>query len=128
MKRLISIIIVTQLTFLTADNYSLSFDGSDDYVVIDAGLKSESIVPMYEFVLDAEQDKIEIGVCNAVALSIYKGDIHNVIHKFNWLNIMDNTFNLHIKDDKINSVLEKYSNKKIIELFNNKMHMLHLQK
>ena len=74
------------------------------------------------------QDKIEIGVCNSSALSIYRGYIHNVIHKFNWLNIMDNTFNLHIKDDKINSVLEKYSNKKIIELFNNKMHMLHLQK
>ena len=32
MKRLISIIILTQLTFLTADNYSLSFDGVDDYV------------------------------------------------------------------------------------------------
>ena len=34
MKRLISIIIVTQLTFLTADNYSLSFDGTDDYVAV----------------------------------------------------------------------------------------------
>ena len=34
MKRLISIIILTQLTFLTADNYSLSFDGTDDYVSI----------------------------------------------------------------------------------------------
>ena len=32
MKRLISIIILIQLTFLNADNYSLSFDGSDDYV------------------------------------------------------------------------------------------------
>jgi len=32
MKRLISIIILTQLTFLNADNYSLSFDGDDDYV------------------------------------------------------------------------------------------------
>ena len=32
MKRLISIIILTQLTFLNADNYSLSFDGVDDYV------------------------------------------------------------------------------------------------
>ena len=31
MKRLISIIILTQLTFLHADNYSLSFDGVDDY-------------------------------------------------------------------------------------------------
>ena len=32
MKRLISIIILTQLTFLNADNYSLSFDGVDDYI------------------------------------------------------------------------------------------------
>jgi hypothetical protein len=32
MKRLISIIILTQLAFLNADNYSLSFDGVDDYV------------------------------------------------------------------------------------------------
>ena len=32
MKRLISIIILTQLAFLYADNYSLSFDGDDDYV------------------------------------------------------------------------------------------------
>ena len=34
MKRLISIIILTQLTFLTADNYSLSFDGVDDVVEV----------------------------------------------------------------------------------------------
>ena len=34
MKRLISTIILTQLTFLTADNYSLSFDGTDDYASI----------------------------------------------------------------------------------------------
>ena len=34
MKRLISIIILTQLTFLNADNYSVSFDGDDDYVTI----------------------------------------------------------------------------------------------
>ena len=34
MKRLISIIILAQLTFLNADNYSLSFDGVDDYVEI----------------------------------------------------------------------------------------------
>ena len=34
MKRLISIIILTQLTFLHADNYSLSFDGVDDYVLV----------------------------------------------------------------------------------------------
>jgi len=32
MKRLFSIIILAQLTFLNADNYSLSFDGVDDYV------------------------------------------------------------------------------------------------
>ena len=32
MKRLISTIILIQLTFLHADNYSLSFDGTDDYV------------------------------------------------------------------------------------------------
>ena len=31
MKRLISTIILIQLTFLNADNYSLSFDGVDDY-------------------------------------------------------------------------------------------------
>ncbi len=36
-------------------------DIKDDYLVVDAGLKSESIVPMYEFVLDAENEKIEIG-------------------------------------------------------------------
>ena len=34
MKRLISTIILAQLTFLHADNYSLSFDGSDDYVSV----------------------------------------------------------------------------------------------
>ena len=34
MKRLISTIILIQLTFLNADNYSLSFDGDDDYAVI----------------------------------------------------------------------------------------------
>ena len=34
MKRLLSIFIILQLTFLHADNYSLSFDGSDDYVTI----------------------------------------------------------------------------------------------
>ena len=33
MKRLISTIILIQLTFLNADNYSLSFDGVDDYVL-----------------------------------------------------------------------------------------------
>ena len=32
MKRFISTIILIQLTFLNADNYSLSFDGDDDYV------------------------------------------------------------------------------------------------
>ena len=41
MKRLISIIILTQLTFLNADNYSLSFDGVDDYVDLQsAGLSN----------------------------------------------------------------------------------------
>ena len=34
MKTLLSIFILLQLTFLHADNYSLSFDGSDDYVSI----------------------------------------------------------------------------------------------
>ena len=34
MKRLISIILLTQLAFLNADNYSLSFDGVDDYVLV----------------------------------------------------------------------------------------------
>ena len=34
MKRLLSIIILAQLTFLNADNYSLSFDGVDDRVEI----------------------------------------------------------------------------------------------
>jgi hypothetical protein len=34
MKRLISTIILIQLTFLNANNYSLSFDGVDDYAVI----------------------------------------------------------------------------------------------
>ena len=32
MKTLLSIFIILQLTFLHADNYSLSFDGEDDYV------------------------------------------------------------------------------------------------
>ena len=36
MKRLISIIILAQLTFLNADNYSLSFAGDADYVNINA--------------------------------------------------------------------------------------------
>ena len=35
MKTLLSIFILVQLTFLHADNYSLSFDGSDDYVEVD---------------------------------------------------------------------------------------------
>ena len=34
MKRLLSIIILAQLTFLNADNYSLSLDGEDDWVYI----------------------------------------------------------------------------------------------
>ena len=36
MKTLLSILILLQLTFLHADNYSLSFDGDDDYVIIPA--------------------------------------------------------------------------------------------
>ena len=35
MKTLLSIFILVQLTFLHADNYSLSFDGDDDYVEVD---------------------------------------------------------------------------------------------
>ncbi|MBT6711269.1 MAG: LamG domain-containing protein, partial [Candidatus Marinimicrobia bacterium] len=34
MKRLISTIILIQLTFLNADNYSVSFDGVDDYATV----------------------------------------------------------------------------------------------
>ena len=37
MKTLLSIFILVQLTFLHADNYSLSFDGSDDYVDLGVG-------------------------------------------------------------------------------------------
>ena len=33
----------------------------EDYVVIDAGLKSESIIPVYEFAADATDNAIEIG-------------------------------------------------------------------
>ena len=40
MKRLISTIILIQLTFLNADNYSLSFDGVDDNV---------SLINVYQF-------------------------------------------------------------------------------
>ncbi len=36
-------------------------DVRDDYVVIDAGLKSESIIPIYEFVTDAAENPVEIG-------------------------------------------------------------------
>ena len=36
MKRIISTIILIQLTFLNADNYSLNFDGEDDYVIINS--------------------------------------------------------------------------------------------
>ena len=51
MKRLISIIILTQLTFLNADNYSLSFDGNDDYVLV--GDQSELDVGDGDFTLQA---------------------------------------------------------------------------
>ena len=37
MKTLLSIFILVQLTILHADNYSLSFDGVDDYVDLGTG-------------------------------------------------------------------------------------------
>ena len=58
--------------------------------------------------------KISIQISNDGAESMYSGTIKNVIHKFGWLNIMDPTFNLHVKDMQINKIWLQNSLKPLI--------------
>ena len=67
--------------------------------------------------------KLKIKIKNKVTTSIYKGGIHNVLHKFNWLNIMDENFNLHVKDEKINKMFVEENNN-VIKCYHNSEYIL----
>ena len=70
--------------------------------------------------------KISIQISNDGAESMYSGTIKNVIHKFGWLNIMDPTFNLHVKDMQINKIWADKHNKDIVRWFHNRQNILNL--
>ena len=70
--------------------------------------------------------KISIQISNDGAESMYSGTIKNVIHKFGWLNIMDPTFNLHVKDMQINKIWADKHNKDIVRCFHNRQNILNL--
>ena len=74
MKRLISTIILIQLTFLNADNYSLSFDGVDDRVEIPSiNLASEFTISTWVKVnssMSSFGDIISVGTYGG-AISVY---------------------------------------------------------
>ena len=70
--------------------------------------------------------KISIRISNDGAESMYSGTIKNVIHKFGWLNIMDPTFNLHVKDMQINEIWTTKYNKDKVSCFHNRQNILNL--
>ena len=73
------------------------------------------------------KSKITIGINNGAALQTYSGYIENVIHKFNWLNIMDKNFNLHIKDENIKSIFYNRNNDEL-NIFGLNGHLLYVKK
>ena len=46
-------------------------------------------------------DRIMIFVGNRGCIQIYSGPVHRIVRHAGWLNVLDETFNLHLRDDRI---------------------------
>jgi len=78
--------------------------------------------------ISANNQNVEIKIFNRGVTAMYKGSLQNIIHKFDWLNIMDPKFNLHTKDRLLNKNYIDENNEDTIHFFHGENHILDIVK